>query len=87
MAHRPKATVRSWRDGRRRPPLSFLRQLRLELQARGAACHSLCREFDIAIFRREGEPPVRRGFMVIRERDGSGSTPRDGRNRRGRSHR
>jgi hypothetical protein len=80
----PKATARSWRQGHRRAPVRVLRELRLQLQARGAECSSLCREFDIAIARREGEPPRRRGFMEIRERDGPGSVPRDARNRLGR---
>jgi hypothetical protein len=83
----PKATARSWRQGHRRAPLSVLKTLLRRLQARGAECHSLCREFDIEIARREGEPPSKRrgpGFMEIRERDGPGSKPRDGRNRLGR---
>jgi hypothetical protein len=79
-----KATARSWRQGHRRAPKPVLRQLRLMLQARAAECNSLCREFDIEIARRDGEPPGRRGFMEVRERDGPGSVARDGRNRRGR---
>src|SRR5271166_3600121 len=51
-----KATARSWRQGHRRAPVSVLKNLRLMLQARAAECYSLCREFDIEIARREGEP-------------------------------
>jgi len=80
----PKETARSWRQGHRRAPLSVLRQLHLMLQARAAECNSLWREFGIEIARRQGEPPHRRGFMEIRERDGPGSVPRDARNRSGR---
>jgi hypothetical protein len=79
----PKSTARSWRR-RRRPPMAALRLLRAELQRRGAECFSTLRELEILIAKREGEPPHRRGFMEIRERDGPGSVPRDGRNRRGR---
>jgi hypothetical protein len=79
-----KATARSWRQGHRRAPKPVLRQIRLMLQARAAECYSLCREFDNEIARRDGEPPRRRGFMEVRERDGPRSVPRDGRNRRGR---
>jgi hypothetical protein len=82
-----KATVRSWRQGHRRAPLHTLMSLRRMLQTRAAECFSLCRDFDLEIARREGEPPWKRrgpGFMEIRERDGPGSVPRDGRNRRGR---
>jgi hypothetical protein len=82
-----KATARSWRQGHRRAPLPVLRRLRLMLQARCVECNELLRDFAIEIARREGEPPRRRGFMEIRERDGPGSVPRDGRNRRGRPRR
>jgi len=54
------------------------------LQARAAECNALWREFGIEIARRDGERPRRRGFMEVRQRDGPGSVPRDGRNRCGR---
>jgi len=82
-----KATARSWRQGHRRAPVPVLKKLRLMLQIRAATCSSLCRDFDLEIARREGEPHWKRrgpGFMEVRERDGPGSVPRDGRNRRGR---
>jgi hypothetical protein len=83
----PKATVRSWRRGHRRPPKDVLEGIRLLLQARAAQCNELWREYGIEIARRDGEHFHRRGFMEIRERDGPGSKPRDGRNRRGRPRR
>jgi hypothetical protein len=52
----PKATARSWRQGRRRAPLPVLRQLHSMLQARAAECDDLWRELGIEIPRREGEP-------------------------------
>jgi hypothetical protein len=79
-----KATARSWRQGHRRAPVRVLKQLHLMLQARCVECNELLRDFGIEIARREGEPLRRRGFMEIRERDGPGSVPRDGRNRLGR---
>jgi hypothetical protein len=82
-----KATARSWRRGHRRAPLPVLRQLRLMLQLRCVECNVLLRDFGIEIARREGEPPRRRGFMEIRERDGPGTVPRDARHRRGRPKR
>jgi hypothetical protein len=80
----PKATARSWRQGRRRPPKPVLERVRLMLQARAAQCNELWREYGIEIARRDGEPLRRRGFMEVRERDGPGSVPRDARNRLGR---
>jgi hypothetical protein len=85
-----KATARSWRQGHRRAPVSVLKKLHLLLRLRCVECNELLRDFGIEIARREGEPPWKRrgrGFMEIRERDGPGSTPRDGRNRRGRPKR
>jgi hypothetical protein len=85
-----KATARSWRKGHRRAPVAVLKRLRRMLQVRGAECFSLCRDFDLEIARREGELPWKRrgpGFMQVRERDGPGSVPRDGRNRLGRPKR
>ncbi len=82
-----RATARSWRQGHRRAPVLVLKRLRQMLQAQAAECNDLWREFGNEIARREGEPPRRRGFMEIRERDGPGSVPRDGRNRRGRPKR
>src|SRR5262249_8939849 len=41
-----------------------------------AECCELCRDFDNAIARRDGEFIPRRGFVEIRERDSPGSVPR-----------
>ena len=85
-----KATARSWRQGHRRAPVSVLKKLRQLLLMRCVECNELLRSFDLEIPRREGEPPWKRrgpGFMQVRERDGPGSTPRDGRNRLGRPKR
>jgi hypothetical protein len=57
------------------------------MQAGAAQCNELWREFGLEIARRDGEHFRRRGFMEIRERDGPGSVPRDGRNRLGRPRR
>jgi hypothetical protein len=83
---RPKPTVRSWRGNRprRRPSVAALRLVRSELQARGAACFSVMREFELEITRREGEPPRRpRGFQIVADWDGTGVL-RDRRNKLGR---
>ena|SRR6516162_1489672 len=85
-----KATARSWRQGHRRAPVSVLKKLHLLLRLRCVECNELLRDFANEIARREGEPPSKRrgpGFMEIRERDGPGSIPRDGRNRLGRPKR
>src|SRR6516165_10456180 len=77
-----KATARDWRRDRRRAPKLALKQLRELAQIRAAECGVLCRDLDNAVARREGEFIPRKGFMEVRERDGPGSVPRDGRNRR-----
>ena len=82
-----KATVRDWRRDRRRAPKPVLKRLRELAQQRAAQCCEICRDLDNAIARRDGELIRRRGFMEIRERDGPGSKPRDGRNRLGRPKR
>src|SRR6516164_5918483 len=62
-----KATAKSWRQGRRRAPLSVLRLLRQHLQAHAAACYTVYSDLEREIARREGEPRrVPRGFMVVR---------------------
>jgi hypothetical protein len=85
-----KATARSWRQGHRRAPVPVLKKLLLLLRLRCVECNELLRDLAIEIARREGEPPWKRrglGFMEIRERDGPGSMPRDGRHRLGRPKR
>jgi len=83
-----KSTVRSWRQGHRRAPVSVLKHLHHMLQVHSAESNELWTLFGNEIARREYPPPTApRGFMEIRERDGPGSKPRDGRNRRGRPRR
>ena len=83
-----QVTVRSWRQGHRRPPLIILQYLHHLLQVRAAECNELWRDFGNEIERRQyAPPPAPRGFMEVKERDGPGSKPRDGRNRLGRPRR
>jgi hypothetical protein len=83
-----------WAYGNRRPPLQVLKDIYDAIEqaspsppgtARMLALRELLRGY---IWEREREPvKPRAGFNVIRERDGPGSVPRDGRNRRGRPRR
>jgi hypothetical protein len=61
--------------------------IRRALKNRQASLFQLIPEFDYLIIGREREPPRRTGFNEIKERDGPGSMPRNGRNRRGRPRR
>jgi hypothetical protein len=81
----PRSTAKSWHTGRRRPPIWCLEQLRDMMWVRGVT--ELVQQFDYVIRQRTGEPPRRTGFNEVRERDGPGSIPRDGRNRLGRPRR
>jgi|SRR6516225_6837494 hypothetical protein len=81
----PRATAKSWATGHRRPPIYVLKWLREIERDRGWT--GLGPELDCEIRKREYEPKFRSGFNEIRERDGPGSTPRDGRNRLGRPKR
>src|SRR5438128_1363772 len=83
LSGRPRPTVKSWATGHRRPPIFVLRVLRDVIQSQGRRT-GLEGELDYEIRRREYEPKHRTGFNLIRERDGPGSIPRDGRNRLGR---
>jgi hypothetical protein len=82
--HRPRSTVKSWITGRRRPSIVTLKILRAMLNDRQSTLFDLIRELDNVIAKREFQPRHRTGFNEIRERDGPGSVPRDGRNRLGR---
>jgi hypothetical protein len=82
LARCPRPTAKSWTTGHRRPPVWVLDALRHMARVRGLT--GLEREFDYQIRQRTYEPKHRTGFNQIRERDGPGSTPRDGRNRLGR---
>jgi hypothetical protein len=63
---------------------SFFKILRDLLKDRQAIVSGLILQLDYDIIQREREPRRRTGFNEIRERDGPGSVPRDGRNRLGR---
>jgi len=82
MARAPKATAKSWRQGRRRAPIRVVRQLLPLLQAHAAECNSLHRDIENWIFVREVEPRHRGGFCAIDPLTGL-----DKRNRRGRPSR
>jgi hypothetical protein len=82
---------RHWAYGQRKPPVSLLKDLHAALEAALPAHQgyrlvlALTSLLDQYIWEREREPiKPRAGFNLIRERDGPGSIPRDGRNRRGR---
>jgi len=85
LAGRPRPTAKSWATGHRRPPIYVLATIREVMRDR--PCTGLEPELDCEIRKREHEPKYRTGFNIIRERDGPGTTPRDGRNRLGRPKR
>ena len=80
----PRSTAKSWATLHRRPPVSVLKVLREAINARQSAIFAVLSDLDLLIMKREYEPKHRTGFNLIRERDGPGSIPRDGRNRHGR---
>lgn len=84
LRRNPRSTAKSWATGRRRPPLFILRLVRDLLKDRQRDTFDLIAKLDFIIVQREREPRWRTGFNEIRQRDGPGSMPRDGRNRRGR---
>jgi hypothetical protein len=87
LANGRRSTAKSWATGRRRAPIVKLKILRDLLKGRQAAFFELIAELDLTVMRREVEPKRRTGFNEIRERDGPGTPPRDGRNRLGRPRR
>lgn len=82
-----RSTAKSWATGRRRPSVATLKILRELLKDRQADLFQLIPQLDYLIVQREHAPTRRTGFNEIRERDGPGSIPRDGRNRFGRPRR
>jgi hypothetical protein len=84
LARGRRSTAKSWATGHRRPSIVTLKILCDLLKDRRAALFQLIPEIENVIMLREREPTHRTGFNEIRERDGPGSVPRDGRNRRGR---
>jgi hypothetical protein len=87
LARAPRSTAKGWATGQRRPSISTLKTLLDMLKDRRAALYQLIPELEHIVAQREREPKRRTGFNEIRERDGPGSAPRDGRNRRGRPKR
>jgi hypothetical protein len=85
LAGCPRPTAKSWATGHRRAPIYILAMLREVMRDRPGSGLEL--ELEDEIRRREHQPKFLTGFNEIRERDGPGSTPRDGRNRRGRPRR
>ncbi|HZR62654.1 MAG TPA: hypothetical protein VFA80_17045 [Xanthobacteraceae bacterium] len=82
-----RSTAKSWATGHRRAPIAALKVLLDLLKDRRNTLYQLIPELEYVITLREREPPRRTGFNEIRERDGPGSMPRDGRNRNGRPRR
>ncbi len=83
-----------WAYGNRRPPIRVFNDVYAALQAALPTHKNQALVLDLTellrgyIWQREREPiKPRAGFNKIRERDGPGSIPRDGRNRRGRPRR
>lgn len=76
---RPRGTVRSWMSGYRRPPIEILRAVAALLRSRACLCQSLAAEIEHIARVREAQPPVKRGFLVVKPRDGQGSVPRNAR--------
>jgi hypothetical protein len=64
---RPRATVRSWISGRRRPPVIILKVVRDLLRQLAIDACVTAAELDIAIMRREGEPKPLRGCCAVGE--------------------
>jgi len=88
LARGRRSTAKSWATGHRRPPIMTLKILcDLLKEARRAPPFELIPELENLIMLREREPLRRTGFNEIRERDGPGGAPRDGRNRLGRPRR
>jgi hypothetical protein len=85
---------KSWAYGNRRPPIYLLKGLQIALEETLPTHKNQVEVLELSqllrgyLWEREQEPmKPRAGFNVIRERDGPGSIPRDGRNRRGRPRR
>lgn len=87
LSHGRRSTAKSWATGHRRPSVATLKILCDLLKDRRAVLYQLIPELEYVIMLRERDPPRRTGFNEIRERDGPGSKPRDGRNQLGRPRR
>jgi hypothetical protein len=78
------ATVQGWRAGRSRISADDAERFAHFIRARSEHGLSIAGELEEYVAKRRAEPRRPRGFQVVRKRDGPGSIPRDGRNRRGR---
>ena len=81
------STAKSWATGHRRPPIVNTRNFCSTCSRIAEQPLTSYSAIEFAIMQREREPPRRTGFNEIKERDGPGSTPHDGRNRRARPRR
>jgi hypothetical protein len=93
LAGRPRASAKAWASGHRRPSIAVLKSVLGAIRRRQAECagiaplevrqilSGLAYELEDVIRKRSYEVRRRTGFNEIKERDGPGSVPRDGRNR------
>jgi hypothetical protein len=87
ILHRPNiawATIQGWRADRSRLPADDAEMLARFIRPRAENGLALAKALEEYAAKRRAEPRRARGFEVVRARDGPGSPPRDGRNRRGR---
>ena len=84
LAGCPKSTARAWLSGRNRPPISVLRAVIHALHLRAEVCLSIKPFMESEVTAREREPRRLAGWAEIKEWDGPGTIPRDGRWRGGR---
>jgi hypothetical protein len=78
------ATVQGWRAGRSSLPAEDAEMLAAYIRARAEPGIDLAKELENYAAKRRAEGRRARGFQVVRERDGTGSIPRDARWRGGR---
>lgn len=76
---RPATTARSWTSGRRKMPAHVASILARRLRNHAAMANALAAEVEYYASVEHQRPRVGRGWQVVRERDGQGSVPRDGR--------
>jgi hypothetical protein len=81
------ATVQGWRAGRSCLPADDAKMLAAYIRARAEPGIELAKELEDYAAKRLAEGRPARGFEVVRERDGTGSPPRDARWRGGRRSR
>jgi hypothetical protein len=84
LVGRPKTTTKAWIAGTRRAPPGVLRVVEHALRAKAEVALSAAAFLKSEIAAREREPIRRSGWAEVRQRDGLGSLPRDGRWRGGR---